>query len=101
MNLSNIEQVNVKIVLENGDGTTVECIEKGVKISDTLVLSVYEAGVSINEFHYDQTGDIVLGDEILDLQGVVNDSAIDLEAIGNMSALDFLLKIAAIKRDLH
>ncbi|MDM5188588.1 hypothetical protein QUF99_15065 [Bacillus sp. DX4.1] len=101
MNLKNVEQVNVKIVLEAGNGTTVECIEKGVKISNSLILSVYENGVALNEFHHDQTGSIVLDDEILDLQGVVNDSSIDLEEIGNMSALGFLLKIAAIKRDLH
>lgn len=100
-NLQNVEQVEVKIVLEVHNGSAVEVIEKGLKISDSLILSVYEAGVEINEFHYNQTGDIVLGKEVLSLQGNVNDTAIDLEAIGNMSAIDFLLAIATIKREVH
>ncbi|ENQ3077979.1 hypothetical protein ACEOWG_001152 [Bacillus cereus] len=101
MDLLNIEQVNVKVVIDNGDGSTVECFEKGVKISDTLILSVYEAGVSINEFYYDQDGTVILGDEVLDLQGNVNDTAIDLEAISKMNAIDFLLAIATINREVH
>lgn len=101
MNLQNVEQINVKIVLENGDGSSVECFENGWKISDSLILSVYENGVEINEFRYDQAGDIVLGKEVLSLQGSVNDSAINLEDIKNMSAIEFLLKIAAITKELH
>ncbi|MGF9850376.1 hypothetical protein ABHN09_02095 [Bacillus paramobilis] len=101
MNLQNVEQVNVKIVLENGDGSSVECFEKAWKISDSLILSVYENGVEINEFHYDQAGDIVLGNEVLGLHGEVNESGIDFETFRNMSALEFLVAISSIQRDLH
>lgn len=50
MNLSNMEQVMVKISIENHDGSKVECFEKSWKISESLILSVYENGVEINEF---------------------------------------------------
>ncbi|SFD50335.1 hypothetical protein SAMN04488168_1469 [Bacillus sp. 491mf] len=101
MNVLNMEQVNVKVIIDNGNGSMVECFEKGVKISDTLILSIYEAGICINELYYDQTGDIVLGDEVLDLLGAVNDAVINLEEISSMNAIEFLLKIATIKRELH
>ncbi|MFL1665317.1 hypothetical protein [Bacillus cereus] len=101
MNLSNMKQVAVKITILNHDGSTVEFAEKGLKISDELILSVYEAGVSINRFHFDLAGDIVLDEEVLDLQGVVNDSALNLEDISNMSVIEFLLKIATITKELH
>ncbi|MCU5516528.1 hypothetical protein OCF62_18355 [Bacillus wiedmannii] len=101
MNLSNMEQVAVKVIIESHDGTTVEFTEKGLKISSKLILSVYEAGVSINKFHHDQTGAIVLDDEVLDLLGFVNNSELNLEEIGNMSAIEFLLKIATLTKDLH
>lgn len=97
----NMEEVPVKILLENSDGTSITCTEKGLKINDSLILSVYENGVEINEFHYDQEGDIVLGNEVLSLQGVVNDSEINLEDISNMTAVEFLLKIATMTKDLH
>ncbi|MCM3736774.1 hypothetical protein M3215_13330 [Bacillus cytotoxicus] len=97
----NLQEVSVKIVLENNDGTSVVCNEKAVKINEKYVLSVYEDGIQIQEFIYGSNGEIILGEEALDLQGVVNDSAISLEEIGNMSAVDFLLAIANIKRDLH
>ncbi|HDX9587936.1 TPA: hypothetical protein ROX98_000857 [Bacillus pseudomycoides] len=97
----NMEQVSVKVIIDNGNGTTVECFEKAIKISDSLILSVYEDGIEVNEFHYDQAGDIVLGTEVLSLLGNVNDSAINLEEIGNMSALEFLVAISSISRELH
>lgn len=101
MNLSNMEQVAVKISIENHDGSKVECFEKAWKISESLILSVYENGVEINEFHYDQAGDIVLGNEVLGLHGEVNESAIDFETFRNMSALEFLVAISSIQRELH
>ncbi|KFN01488.1 hypothetical protein D0U04_08800 [Bacillus clarus] len=101
MNIQGIEKVNVKVVINNHDGSSVECFEKGLKISDSLILSVYENGVEINEFHYDQEDDIVLGDEILGLQGSVNDSGFNLEEISNMNAIEFLLKITTLTKDLH
>ncbi|MED0996291.1 hypothetical protein P4T34_12510 [Bacillus mobilis] len=101
MNVSKMKQVSVKVVLNSHDGSIVECIETGLKISDSLVLSVYENGVEINEFQYDQAGDIVLGNEVLGLQGLINDSAINLEDIENMSAIEFLMKIATFVKDLH
>ncbi|PEU03187.1 hypothetical protein [Bacillus cereus] len=101
MDVSNMKQVSVKVTIENYDGSTAIFTEKGLKISDTLILSVYEAGVSINKFHYDQTGYIVLGEEILDLQGSVNDYGLNLEEISNMNAIEFLLKIAMLTKDLH
>ncbi|MEH7456344.1 hypothetical protein V7183_03685 [Bacillus sp. JJ1127] len=101
MNVVNMEQVNVKIIIENHDGSTVECFEKGVKISDSFILSVYEDGIEINEYYHDQAGDIVLGTEVLSLLGEVNDFAINLEAISSMNAIEFLLKIAAVKREIH
>ncbi|MDM5460007.1 hypothetical protein [Bacillus cereus] len=101
MNVSNMEQVSVKVTIQNYDSSTVTFTEKGLKISDTLILSVYEAGVAINKFYYDQAGDIVLADEVLDLQGMVNDSGLNLEDISNMSAIGFLLKIATFTKDLH
>ncbi|PRT06965.1 hypothetical protein C6356_00645 [Bacillus wiedmannii] len=101
MNVQNIEKVNVKVIINNHDGSKVEWVEQGLKLSDTLILSVYEAGVALNKFHYDQTGDIVLDEEQLDLQGVVNDSELNLEEISNMSAIEFLLKIATFTKDLH
>lgn len=101
MNLKNIEEVNVKVAINNYDGSTAIFTEKGLKISDTLILSVYEAGLSINKFHYDQTGDIVLDEEILDLQGPVNDSGLNLEEISTMNAIEFLLKIATLTKDVH
>ncbi|MBY0597356.1 hypothetical protein [Bacillus bingmayongensis] len=101
MNVSNMEQVEIKVTIQNYDGSTVTFIEKGLKISDELILSVYEAGVALNKFHYDQTGDIVLDEEVLDLQGVVNDSGLNLEEINNMSAIEFLLKITTMTKDLH
>lgn len=58
MNVSNMEQVSEKVTIQNYDGSTVTFTEKGLKISDTLILSVYEAGVALNKFHYDQTGDM-------------------------------------------
>ncbi|EOW9526592.1 hypothetical protein ACO11K_000173 [Bacillus cytotoxicus] len=101
MNLKNFEEVNVKVAINNHDGSTVEFTEKGLKISGELILSVYEAGVAINKFHYDQAGAIVQDEEVLDLQGVVNDSELNLEEIANMSAIEFLLKIATIQNELH
>lgn len=97
----NMEEVSVKLVLENHDGTVCECFEKGWKISESLILSVYEDGIEVNEFHHDKAGDIVLGNEVLGLQGCVNDSELNIEEIGNMSAIEFLLKIATMTKDLH
>lgn len=97
----NMEEVSVKIVLKNHDGTVCECTEKVLKINDSLILSVYEDGVEINEYYYDQTGDIVLGNEVLGLHGSINDSELNIEEIGNMSAIEFLLKVATITKGLQ
>ncbi|MDA1528490.1 hypothetical protein [Bacillus cereus group sp. TH260-2LC] len=101
MDLQNIKEVNVKIMLENGDGSSVACFEKAWKISEFLILSVYENGVEINEFHYNQVGDIVLGNEVLGLHGEINESAIDFETFRNMSALEFLVAISSLQWELY
>lgn len=101
MNLQNIEAVNVNIIVENGDGTKVTFTEKAYKITDKHVLAIYEDGISIEEFTYGDNGEIILGDTLLDLQGGLDESLVDITQIGNMSALDFLLTLAAIKKDLH
>ncbi|EMA6342769.1 hypothetical protein ACO11K_003582 [Bacillus cytotoxicus] len=101
MNLKNTEELNVKVAINNPNGSTVEFTEKGLKISDALILSVYEAGVAINKFHYDQAGAIVLDEEVLDLQGSVNDYGLNLEEISNMNVIEFLLKITTLTKGLH
>lgn len=101
MNLKNIEEVNVNITLENGDGSKVTFAEKAYKITDKHVLSIYKDGISIEEFTYDDNGEIILGDTVLDLQGDLDESLVDITQIGNMTALDFLLTLASIKKDIH
>ncbi|PEJ54653.1 hypothetical protein CN676_07075 [Bacillus wiedmannii] len=101
MNLQNIEEVNVNILIENGDGSKVTFIEKAYKITDKHVLSIYEDGISIEEFTYGNNDEIILGDTVLDLQGDLDESLVDITQIGNMSALDFLLALASIKKGIH
>ncbi|MEG7831714.1 hypothetical protein AB1J99_10675 [Bacillus bombysepticus] len=101
MSLQNIKEVNVNITVENGDGSKVMFAEKAYKITDTHVLSIYEDGISIEEFTYGDNGEIILGDTVLDLNGSLDESLVDITQIGNISALDFLLTLASIKKDLH
>ncbi|PEG10379.1 hypothetical protein CON96_11480 [Bacillus wiedmannii] len=101
MNLQNIKEVNVNIVIENGDGSKVTFIEKAYKITDKHVLTVYEDGISIEEFTYGNNGEIILGDTVLNLNGSLDESLVDITQIGNMSALGFLLTLASIKKDTH
>ncbi|EJR61568.1 MULTISPECIES: hypothetical protein [Bacillus cereus group] len=101
MNLQNVEQVKVNITVENGDGSKVTFAEKAYKITDKHVLSIYEDGISIEEFTYGSNDEIILGDTVLDLQGDLDESLVDITQIGNMSALDFLLTLASIKKDIH
>lgn len=101
MNLHNITEVKVNITVENGDGSKVTFTEKAYKITDKHVLSIYEDGISIEEFTYGNNDEIILGATVLDLQGDLDESLVDITQIGNMSALDFLLTLAAIKKDLH
>ncbi|ENJ6134248.1 hypothetical protein C3496_16390 [Bacillus anthracis] len=101
MNLQNITEVKVNITVENGDGSKVTFTEKAYKITDKHVLSIYEDGISIEEFTYGNNDEIILGATVLDLQGDLDESLVDITQIGNMSALDFLLTLAAIKKDLH
>lgn len=101
MNVQNIKAVNVNIVLENGDGSKVIFAEKAFKITDKHVLSIYEDGISIDEFTYGNNDEIILGDTVLDLQGDLDETLVDITQIGNMSALDFLLTLASIKKDIH
>ncbi|HFK1782943.1 hypothetical protein BK739_07275 [Bacillus thuringiensis serovar pirenaica] len=101
MSLQNIKEVNVNITVENGDGSKVMFAEKAYKITDTHVLSIYEDGISIEEFTYGNNNEITLGETVLDLQGDLDESLIDITQIGNMTALDFLLKLASIKKDIH
>ncbi len=101
MNQQNIEQVNVNITVENGDGSKVTFAEKAFKITDKHVLSIYEDGISIEEFTHDDNGEIILGDTVLDLQGGLDESLVDITQIGNISALEFLLALASIKKDIH
>ncbi|PEB48007.1 hypothetical protein CON65_09450 [Bacillus pseudomycoides] len=101
MNLQNIKEVNVNITVENGDGSKVAFVEKAFKITDRHVLSIYEDGISIEEFTYGNNDEIILGATVLDLQGDLDESLVDITQIGNMTALEFLLALAAIKKDLH
>ncbi|MED1088358.1 hypothetical protein [Bacillus mycoides] len=101
MNLQNIEEVNVNITVENGDGSKVTFAEKAYKITDKHVLTVYEDGISIEEFTYGNNDEIILGATVLDLQGSLDETLVDITQIGNMSALDFLLALASIKKDIH
>ncbi|MDA1610677.1 hypothetical protein PDK26_05300 [Bacillus cereus] len=101
MNLQNVEQVNVNITVENGDGSKVTFAEKAFKITDKHVLSIYEDGISIEEFTYGNNGEIILGATVLDLNGSLDETLVDVTQIGNISALDFLVALAAIKKDLH
>ncbi|MGG1849497.1 hypothetical protein [Bacillus wiedmannii] len=101
MNLQNIEEVKVNITVENGDGSKVTFTEKAYKITDKHVLSIYEDGISIEEFTYGDNGEIILGETALDLQGGLDESLVDITQIGNMSALDFLLALASIKKGIH
>ncbi|MHA4160550.1 hypothetical protein [Bacillus cereus] len=101
MNLQNITEVKVNITVENGAGSKVTFTEKAYKITDKHVLSIYEDGISIEEFTYGNNDEIILGATVLDLQGDLDESLVDITQIGNMSALDFLLTLAAIKKDLH
>ncbi|WP_017150906.1 hypothetical protein [Bacillus bingmayongensis] len=101
MNLKNIEEVNVNIVIENGDGSQVKFAEKAFKITDKHVLTVYEDGISIEEFTYGNNDEIILGDTVLDLNGSLDETLVDITQIGNISALDFLLTLASIKKDTH
>ncbi|MBK5505078.1 MULTISPECIES: hypothetical protein [Bacillus] len=101
MNLQNIEEVNVNITVKNGDGSKVTFAEKAYKITDKHVLSIYEDGISIEEFTYNNNDEIVLGATVLDLNGNLDESLVDITQIGNMSALDFLLVLASIKKDTH
>ncbi|PFN23386.1 hypothetical protein [Bacillus cereus] len=101
MNLQNVEQVNVNITIENGDGSKVTFTERAYKITDNHVLSIYEDGISIEEFTYGNNDKIILGDTVLDLQGDLNETLVDITQIGNTSALDFLLALASIKKEAH
>lgn len=101
MNLKNVEQVNVNITVENGDGSKVTFAEKAFKITDKHVLTVYEDGISIEEFTYGNNDEIVLGATVLDLQGNLDESLVDVTQIGNMTALDFLLALSSIKKNIH
>ncbi|PEL14817.1 hypothetical protein COF37_26690 [Bacillus wiedmannii] len=101
MNLQNIEEVKVNITVENGDGSKVTFAEKAFKITDKHVLTVYEDGISIEEFTCGNNDEIILGATALDLQGDLDESLVDITQIGNMNALDFLLALASIKKDIH
>ncbi|MGN4945192.1 hypothetical protein [Bacillus cereus group sp. MYBK104-1] len=102
MNLQNIEEVNVNITVENGDGSKVTFAEKAFKITDKHVLTVYEDGIQIEEFTNGNNNDgIIIGDTVLDLQGSLDETLVDITQIGNISALDFLLALASIKKDTH
>ncbi|MDZ5609289.1 hypothetical protein U2I54_20035 [Bacillus pseudomycoides] len=101
MDLQNVEQVNVNITVENGDGSKVTFAEKAYKITDKHVLSIYEDGISIEEFTYGNNNEIILGATVLDLQGDLDESLVDITQIGNISALDFFLALASIKKDIH
>lgn len=101
MILQNVEQVNVNITVENGDGSKVTFAEKAFKITDKHVLTVYEDGIQIEEFTYGNNDEIILGATVLDLQGDLDESLVDITQIGNISALDFLLTLASLKKDIH
>ncbi|PHD95400.1 hypothetical protein [Bacillus toyonensis] len=101
MNLKNIEEVNVNITVENGDGSKVMFVEKVYKIMDKHVLSIYKDGISIEESTYGNDDEIVLGATVLDLQGGLDETLVDITQIGNMTALDFLLALALIKKEAH
>ncbi|WP_340031365.1 hypothetical protein [Bacillus tropicus] len=101
MNLQNIKGVNLNITVENGDGSKVTFAERAFKITDKHVLTVYEDGISIEEFTYGINDEIILGATVLDLQGDLDETLVDITQIGNMSALDFLLTLASIKKELH
>lgn len=101
MNLQNVEQVNVNITVENGDGSKVTFAEKAFKITDKHVLTVYEDGIQIEEFTYGNNDEIILGATVLDLNGSLDKNLVDITQIGNISALDFLLLLASIKKDIH
>ncbi|MES5917724.1 hypothetical protein QCI44_06640 [Bacillus cereus group sp. RP37] len=101
MQFQNIEEIKINITVENGDGSKVTFAEKAFKITDKHVLSIYEDGISIEEFTYGSNDEIILGDTVLDLQGDLDESLVDITQIGNMSALDFLLALASIKKDIH
>lgn len=101
MNLQNVEQVNVNITVENGDGSKVTFAEKAFKITDKHVLTVYEDGIQIEEFTYGNNDEIILGATVLDLNGSLDENLIDITQIRNISALDFLLALASIKKDIH
>lgn len=68
---------------------------------DKHVLSIYEDGISIEEFTYGNNDEIILGATVLDLQGDIDESLVDITQIGNITALDFLVALASIKKDLH
>ncbi|MCU5094056.1 hypothetical protein [Bacillus wiedmannii] len=101
MQFQHIKEVNVNIMVENGDGSKVTFAEKAYKITDKHVLSIYEDGIQIEEFTHGNNGEIILGATVLDLQGDLDESLVDITQIGNMSALDFLLTLASIKKDIH
>ncbi|HDR7655435.1 MULTISPECIES: hypothetical protein [Bacillus] len=101
MQFQNIEEIKVNITVENGDGSKVTFAEKAFKITDKHVLSIYEDGISIEEFTYGNNDEIILGATILDLQGDLDESLVDITQIGNITALDFLLALASIKKDIH
>ncbi|PFK48648.1 hypothetical protein [Bacillus cereus] len=101
MNIQNIKEVDVNITVENGDGSKVTFAEKAYKITDKHVLTVYEDGISIEEFTYGNNDEIVLGATVLNLNGNLDENLVDINQIGNISALDFLLALASIKKDIH
>ncbi|HDR8094252.1 TPA: hypothetical protein QCZ12_004363 [Bacillus cereus] len=101
MNIQNIKEVDVNITVENGDGSKVTFAEKAYKITDKHVLTVYEDGISIEEFTYGNNDEIVLGATVLNLNGNLDENLVDITQIGNISALDFLLALALIKKDIH
>jgi hypothetical protein len=95
-NLLNMEEVSVKVILDNHDGSSVECTEKGIKLNESHILSVFSEGISVNEYHYDEIGNIVLGDEVFSLQGELNEEQIDLSKISSMTAVEFVMYLASV-----
>ncbi|WP_144525219.1 hypothetical protein [Bacillus sp. DE0042] len=101
MNIQNIKEVDVNITVEYGDGSKVTFTGKAYKIMDIHVLTVYEDGISIEEFTYGNNDEVIIRATVLNLQGDLDESLVDITQIGNMTALDFLVALAAIKKDLH
>lgn len=87
--------------MENGDGSKVTFTEKAYKITNKHALSIFEGGISIEDFTNGNYDEIILGPTVLDLQGDLDKSLVDITQIRKLSVLDFLLALAAIKKDIH